>query len=354
MNGKMFSTTITPLGAERLANAALTGVPVNFAEMAVGDGGGTLPKADTSASGLIGEKYRGPLNRLVIADSDASVIEAEMIMPPQVGGFWLRELALYAEDGACIATSNMPETYKPLLAEGSGRFQVLRMQLKVSSTADVELIADPAVILATSEDVRKAESEAKDYADDLADKMEKMMKEAISQARRAAWEDDNPAGTVRFFAQHIDPNEKWPWSKWTYTGENKTIRVGKADGSDVGSEGGQDEITLTGEHLPTHKHRVKGKAKSFHFEQIETEDAGEHDHEFPLTGDASNTGMADGGDPAKQDGAQRTSKQPAHRHAVNIPDHEHEIDFDSESAGEGKSFSIVEAHTLLMCWARVA
>lgn len=358
MTDKKFRTLITETGAEYLARAAVTGVPIAISEMAVGDSGGRLVAPSSDASGLINEKYRGILNKLIIADNDASIIEAELIMPPQIGGFWLRELALFAEDGACIAAGNMPETYKPLLAEGSGRFQVIRMQLKVSSTEDVVLKADPSVILATADEVGKARDEAKDYTDqvvgDLDTSIQQDIADAITAARRDFWEEDNPPGTVRFFAQNVDPNEKWPWSKWTYTGENKTIRVGKADGSDVGSDGGQDEITLTGEHLPSHRHRVKGKTQSFHFERIETEEEGEHDHEFPLTGDASNTGMADGGDPAKQDGTQRTSTQPAHRHGVNIPDHGHEIDFESESAGGGKSFSIVEAHTLLMCWARVA
>ncbi|ENG6109164.1 phage tail protein, partial [Serratia liquefaciens] len=139
MADKKFLTLITTAGVERLANAAITGTPVAIAEMAVGDGGGLLPMPNGANTNLIKEQYRGALNKLVIADSDASVIEAEMIMPPQIGGFWLRELALYAEDGECIAVGNMPETYKPLLAEGSGRFQIIRMQLKVSSTAAVEL-----------------------------------------------------------------------------------------------------------------------------------------------------------------------------------------------------------------------
>ena len=358
MSDKKYGAVITLAGTARLAQAALTGEPLAIKFMAVGDGGGALPSPSPYSTGLVNEKYRGELNKLIITEKDASVIEAEMIMLPQIGGFWLRELAVFADDGVCIAVGNMPETYKPLLSEGSGRFQSIRMQLKISSTEDVELIADPSVILATADEVKKAKDEAKDYTDqlvgDLDTSIQQVIAAAITAARRDFWEEENPPGTVRFFAENIDPNEKWPWSQWTYTGENKTIRVGKADGSDVGSNGGKDEITLAEEHLPPHKHRVKGKTQSFHFERIETEDAGEHDHDFPLTGDASNTGMADGGDPAKQDGTQRTSTQPAHRHGVNIPDHEHEIDFESESTGGGKSFSIVEAHTLLMCWARVA
>ncbi|QEV93990.1 phage tail protein [Klebsiella aerogenes] len=342
-----FSAILTREGEYKLTQAALTGETVGFAVMAVGDGNGIVPTPNPAQVQLVNEVYRARLNRVVIADQAANIIRAEMIMPPQVGGFWLREAALYDEDGVCLAVANLPESYKPQLSEGSGKLHAVNLWVAVSNTADVELKADPSVILATVEEVNKAKAETKDYIDQV-------IADAITAARRDFWEEENPPGTVRFFAKNINPNEKWPWSEWVYTGENKSIRVGKADGSDVGSDGGQDEITLTEEHLPTHKHRVKGKTNPFHFERIETEEAGEHDHEFPLTGDASNTGMADGGDPAKQDGTQRTSTQPAHRHGVNIPDHEHEIDFESESAGEGRPFSIVEAHTLLMCWARVA
>ena len=387
MVGKKFYSLITTAGLERLADAAVSGEPVGFALMAVGDGNGQLPIPYREQSGLVSEVYRSALNGLKITDAAANVIEAEMLIPPQVGGFTMREAALYDEDGVCLAVANMPETYKPLLAEGSGRFSVIRIQLAVASTEDVQLLNDPGVVVATVEDVIKVGSETRDYTDNqlsehaksrnhpdatLEEKgftrlsnainsdsealaaTPKAIKAAIASAVRSAWELDNQVGTVKFYAQNVNPNERYPWSKWVYTGENKTIRVGKADGSDVGSDGGQDEITLTEEHLPTHKHRVKGNTKPFHFERIETEEAGEHDQEFPLSGDASNTGMADGGDPAKQDGTQRTSTQPAHQHGVNIPDHEHEIDFESESTGKGKSFSIVEAHILLMCWARVA
>ncbi|MES3194192.1 phage tail protein [Klebsiella aerogenes] len=383
---KIFKSLITVAGREKIGAAIVSGDKVVFSQMSVGDGGGSATTPDENQTSLINERFLTQLNSLKLSDTE-NIIIAEMIIPPEVGGFTIREAALFDDAGVCMAVANVPETYKPALTEGSGRFTILRIWLAVSSTEAVELVVDPGIVLATVEDVINAGNEIKDYTDEQlsehagsrdhpdatleekgftqlsnainSDSQERAatplaVKLAVESAIRSAWELDNPVGTVRLYAQNINPNETYPWSKWVYTGEHTTIRIGKADGSDVGSDGGQDEITLTEEHLPTHKHRVKGKTKSFNFEQIETEDAGEHDHEFPLTGDASNTGMADGGDPAKQDGAQRTSKQPAHRHAVNIPDHEHEIDFDSESAGEGKSFSIVEAHTLLMCWARVA
>ena len=232
---KKFSAILTAQGAERLAAAAVKGIPLGITHMAVGDGGGVLPVPSPDQTALINEQYRAPLNRLVIADQAANVIRAEMIMPPQAGGFWIREAALFDETGICLAVANLPESYKPLLAEGSGRFQVINIWLMVSQTADVQMIADPSVILATVEEVRRAGNNAKDYADDIVSTLENETREAIASAVSTAirdfWEAENPVGTVRFYSQHVDPNERYPWSTWTYTGENRTLRVAKADGS---------------------------------------------------------------------------------------------------------------------------
>lgn len=165
MAGKKFYSLITTAGLERLAGAAVSGEPVGFALMAVGDGNGQLPVPYREQSGLVSEVYRSALNGLKITDAAANVIEAEMLIPPQVGGFTMREAALYDKDGVCLAVANMPETYKPLLAEGSGRFSVIRIQLAVASTADVQLLNDPGVVVATVEDVIKVGSETRDYTD---------------------------------------------------------------------------------------------------------------------------------------------------------------------------------------------
>ena len=166
----------------RLAAAAVKGIPLGITHMAVGDGGGVLPVPSPDQAALINEQYRAPLNRLVIADQAANVIRAEMIMPPQAGGFWIREAALFDETGTCLAVANLPESYKPLLAEGSGRFQVINIWLMVSQTADVQMIADPSVILATVEEVRRAGNNAKDYADDIVSTLENETREAITSA----------------------------------------------------------------------------------------------------------------------------------------------------------------------------
>ncbi|XVA60954.1 phage tail protein [Klebsiella pneumoniae] len=341
-----------------MTRAAVTGEPVGFSVMAVGDGGGVSAIPDPLQTGLINEVWRAPLNRVVIADQQASVIRAEMIMLPQVGGFWLREAALYDEEGVCLAVANMAPTYKPLLAEGSGRLQSVNMWIAVSNTASVNLITDPSVILATVDEVNRAKSEAKDYADqivgDLDINIQQAIDAAIETARRDFWEDDNPVGTTRFFNQNVNPNERWPWSTWVYTGENKTIRVGKADGSNVGQTGGSDTVTLQQANLPAVQIDVSGETSEQAEQKIRTSEDGEHNH----------GGVAGKDDPWEIGGDVRQLFNPKelgvtdmggkHDHEVIVPPHKHSTKGKTANLGEGKSFSVVEAHTLLMCWSRVA
>ncbi|HBS0657684.1 TPA: phage tail protein, partial [Klebsiella pneumoniae] len=120
-------------------------------------------------------------------------------------------------------------SYKPQLEQGSGRLQAVNLWVSVSSMADVQMKADPTVIFASVDEVDRAKSEAKDYTDQIAGQLDTDIQQAITEAIKAAkrdfWEDDNPVGTTRFFNQNLNPNERWPWSQWVYTGENKTIRV---------------------------------------------------------------------------------------------------------------------------------
>lgn len=273
---------LTDYGEAAFTKAVATGEPVNFAEMAVGDGAGIIPQPDRTRTGLVNEVYRGPLNRVVIADQSASVIRTEMIILPQTGGFWLREAALYDDAGECLAVASLPPVYKPLLAEGAGRLQAINLWIAVSKTAAVELKTDPTVIIASVEEVDRAKNEAKDYADKIAGQLDtdiqQVIADAITAAKRDFWEDDNPVGTTRFFNQNLNPNERWPWSQWVYTGENKTIRVGKADGSDVGATGGSDTVTLQRANLPAVQIDVTGETDELPEKKLTTTKNGKHNH----------------------------------------------------------------------------
>ncbi|EPA4296068.1 phage tail protein [Escherichia coli] len=144
-----FYTLLTDIGAAKLASAAALGVPLKITHMAVGDGGGVLPTPDAKQTALVNEKRRAALNMLYIDQQNRSQIIAEQVIPENEGGWWIREVGLFDESGALIAVGNCPESYKPQLAEGSGRTQTVRMVLITSSTDNITLKIDPAVVLAT-------------------------------------------------------------------------------------------------------------------------------------------------------------------------------------------------------------
>ncbi|CAI1147448.1 phage tail protein [Serratia ficaria] len=392
MNDKKFSTVITAIGAARLAEAASGGAPLVIKQMGVGDGGGALPVPDPSQTGLINETYRAALNKLSVSDQSDSIIEAEMIMPPTTGGYWLREVALFADDGACIAVGNMPPTYKPLLSEGSGRFQIIRVLIEVSSAADVSLIADPSIVLATVESVQAAADGMKDYADrqlgqheqsrnhpdaTLAEKgftqlsnatdsdSENMaatpaaIKAAIAAAVREGWELSHPKGISLFFFENVDPNQLWPWSTWEYTGEDRTVRIAKRDGSNVGQFGGSDTAVLGKNNLPNVQLNLAGRTGDTDLGLRQTSANGGHTHPGKYT--ESNTSL-DGGRSDRRSWSVNYGQNeegligaaPDHEHSVYIGPHGHDFSGKTEALGSGEAISIVENHVLQMCWHRVA
>ncbi|WP_233091087.1 phage tail protein [Serratia ureilytica] len=151
-----YKAIITTAGAAKIAAASAGGTQLKIVRMAVGDGNGTLPTPNPAQTKLVNEKYRAALNGLTIDKTLKNHILAEMIIPANVGGFWLREMGLYDEAGTLIAVSNMAESYKPKLEEGSGRTQTLRMILIVSSTEAVQVIAGGDTVLATKDFVADA------------------------------------------------------------------------------------------------------------------------------------------------------------------------------------------------------
>ncbi|HCQ0002759.1 TPA: phage tail protein [Escherichia coli] len=161
-----FYTLLTDIGAAKLASAAALGVPLKITHMAVGDGGGALPTPDAKQTALVNEKRRAALNMLYIDPQNSSQIIAEQVIPENEGGWWIREVGLFDESGALIAVGNCPESYKPQLAEGSGRTQTVRMVLITSSTDNITLKIDPAVVLATRKYVDDKALELKVYVDE--------------------------------------------------------------------------------------------------------------------------------------------------------------------------------------------
>ncbi|EIJ4515926.1 tail fiber protein [Escherichia coli] len=147
---RKFKTVITDTGAKKLAQAAAPdGKPVRLTHMAVGDGGGTLPTPDSKQTRLVHEVWRHTVNRVFLDATHQNRIIAELVIPPETGGFWIREIGVFDEHGDLIAVGNTAESYKPTVAEGSGRAQTFRTILTVSSTATVALTVDNTMVMAT-------------------------------------------------------------------------------------------------------------------------------------------------------------------------------------------------------------
>lgn len=146
-----FMAILTNVGAAKLANANALGLPWKLTALGVGDANGTDPVPSATQTRLINERRRAPLNQLLIDPVNAAVVIAEQVIPADVGGWWIREVGLYDADGDLVAVSNCAPSFKPVLSQGSGRTQIVRMNFIVSSTGNITLKIDPAVVLATRE-----------------------------------------------------------------------------------------------------------------------------------------------------------------------------------------------------------
>ncbi|WP_339469365.1 phage tail protein [Pseudomonas sp. EL_65y_Pfl1_R83] len=152
----IFGGMITTLGAAKKTNCDALGVPWEPRYMLIGDANGADPVPSPTQTKLINQVYRAQLNQLRVSPTDANVLIAEVVLPPDVGGWHIRELALEDKDGVFSAVANVPPSYKPLLAQGSGRNQVVRMHIITSGTSNIQLKIDPSVVLATRQYVDEA------------------------------------------------------------------------------------------------------------------------------------------------------------------------------------------------------
>ena len=145
----IFGGMLTTLGAAKKTNCDALGIPWEPRYMLIGDANGADPVPSPTQTKLVNQVYRAQLNQLRVSPTDANILIAELVLPPDVGGWWIRELALEDKDGVFCAVANAAPSYKPLLAQGSGRNQVVRMHIITSGTSNIQLKIDPSVVLAT-------------------------------------------------------------------------------------------------------------------------------------------------------------------------------------------------------------
>lgn len=152
-----FYTILTNIGKASVANASALGTKVDFKFMALGDGNGEYYNPTEIQTQLVNEVYRSQINNIQLDTENANWITLSMVIPSNVGGFTVREVGVFDTDSNLIAIGKYPETYKPVIADGSSKDLTINMILEVSNTSVVNLKIDPSVILAT-----------KKYVDNLA------------------------------------------------------------------------------------------------------------------------------------------------------------------------------------------
>ncbi|EBN9870931.1 phage tail protein, partial [Salmonella enterica] len=147
-----FKTIITDYGKQRLIAAMSSGgTKLTLTQMAVGDGGGNPTNPDTTSTALVNEVWRAAVNSVTVDKKHPNIIIVELLIPAEVGGFWVREAGIYDEFNKLVAICSLPASEKPLLEQGSGRAQTVRMTLIVSDTSIVNITIDSTTIMATNE-----------------------------------------------------------------------------------------------------------------------------------------------------------------------------------------------------------
>lgn len=343
-----YKSVVTTAGQARIAAAMQGGTQVDIKTMVVGDGNGQPTTPVASQTTLVHEVYRKAVNSVKVDKTHKNWLVTEVIIPASAGGFWMRELGLLAGDGTLLAVCNMAETYKPALEEGSGRTQTLRMVIAVSGSEAIALTLDDSLVFATEEYVNQQVA-ARNVVDEI-----------------------YPVGIVTWFAQNKNPNQLFPNTTWNYIGENKTIRLAKADGSDIFTSGGADTVSLSVANLPAHGHTFSGTSSSFDYGSKATSNFDYGNKVTDLQGDHSHTwgaamkkaggsDQAVGSSGAGNFGA--TSVAGKHTHTVAIGSHSHTLALGAHThtisgttanTGSGTAVDITNSFIKLMGWYRSA
>ncbi|VTT34925.1 putative prophage tail fiber protein [Klebsiella pneumoniae] len=408
-----FKSVVTTAGQARIAAAMANGTQVDIKQMAVGDGNGQPTTPVASQTALVHEVYRQAVNSTKVDKTRSNWMVVETIIPASSGGFWMRELGLIAGDGTLLAVCNMAETYKPTLEEGSGRTQTLRMVIAVSDSEAIALTLDDSLIFATEEYVNLQIGEhektrnhpdasltakgliqlssATNSSSEILAATPKAVKAAYDLANRNYLNELYPIGIVLWFAQNKNPNTLFPGTKWSYIGENKTIRLGSQNGSDVMTSGGADTITLAAANIPAHSHTFSATTSAFDYGTKTTSSfnygnkttstfdhgtkttntTGNHTHTISpaLSGGGSirsanldwsgpastNTGAAGNHAHTVAIGAHSHSVAIGeHNHTVGIGAHTHTVSGTTANTGSGAAINVTNAFVKLMGWYRTA
>lgn len=149
MPAQKYFMLLTVAGQRKLAAHMAGGEPLQITQMVIGDGGGNPVLPTENRTALVQEVHRQGLTNLTTHGTNANWVIAETVLSTTVGGWYIRECGLIDIDGELVAYGNFPDSYKPVLTEGSGKELIIRSILEVSSTASITLIVDSSITWAT-------------------------------------------------------------------------------------------------------------------------------------------------------------------------------------------------------------
>ncbi len=150
---EQFYTILTSTGKAKIANATALGTKLNLTAFKVGDGSGSYYNPTESQETLKNVVWEGSVSSITVDADNPNWIVLQAIIPGDFGGFMIREAGVFDDTGKLIAVGKYPETYKPLITEGSSKDLLIKMILEVSNTASVTLKVDSTTILATKKDL---------------------------------------------------------------------------------------------------------------------------------------------------------------------------------------------------------
>lgn len=156
-------TLLTASGINKLLKTASDGSKIALKEVVVSDYDGELSEQTTS---IPNEKYRGAINAITIDESDSNILDVDAIIPPEVGGFYIKTAGIYCDDGSLFAVARLADTYKPLLNEGSSKDITLNFKLQIANASEsIILKVDNNIVLATRKWCEKMFLKLKDKID---------------------------------------------------------------------------------------------------------------------------------------------------------------------------------------------
>ncbi|WP_434773695.1 phage tail-collar fiber domain-containing protein [Pantoea agglomerans] len=369
---EQYYSILTNRGKELEAASSANGTPVVIKDFVIGDGNGKAATPNPSQTALIREVYRHAISGLDVSQEQSNQWVAHLVVPADVGGFTIREVGLLTDTGELYAVANCAAIEKPV----SGINVSLQFRLAVNETASIELKVATGDGLFLRQDANLADLQNKDKARNNLDLGGLALKE-IGYIYDSVY----PIGVVTWFAQNKDPNTLFPGTTWEYIGENRTVRLASASGSDVMTTGGSDSVTLEGGHMPAHTHSFSANTSAFdygtkgtsgvgdHIHNAWTDTQGAHNHNFSFSyGDFRNDKalIPNGGTTNSGISQLQTDIQGGHGHnvgiggagghghTVDIGAHSHSVSGTTSVAGSGAAFSVANAFIKLMGWYRSA